>query len=138
MHDAADPKLNRIIVRAKGENGGSTVLKTSLYLTLKADPDTRSHVIDITRQSVSFSTGIPENRLNVSENEDETQTISLQGDSSMRWIAELEQPEPALAHKYDVKIVSESGTEMSWGMEYPMSAKFKIQFPKTLYSLGGV
>lgn len=133
VHDAAEPKLNRITVRAKGENGGNTVLKARLYLMLKADPDTKSHVIDITQQPVSFSTGIPGNRLNVSENEDETQTITLQGGSSMRWIAELEQPEPALAHKYDVKMVSESGTEMSWGTEYPMSAKFKIQFPKTLY-----
>lgn len=132
-HDTADPKLNRITVKAKGENGGSTILKASLYLVLKADPSVKSRVIGISQQPVSFSTGIPGNMLYVSENADETQLISLQGGSSMKWIAELEQPEPATAHKYDVKIVGENGTEMSWGTEYPMSTKFKVQFPKTLY-----
>lgn len=67
------------------------------------------------------------------KNQDETQVITLQGSSRMKWVAELEQPEPSLAHTYDVKIVSENGTAMSWGTEYAMGTKFKIQLPKTLY-----
>ena len=51
----------------------------------------------------------------------------------MRWIAELEQPEPATAHAYNIKMTGENGTEMSWGSEYTMSTKFKVNFPKTLY-----
>lgn len=30
-------------------------------------------------------------------------------------------------------MVAENGSEMSWGNEYTMDTKFKIQFPKTLY-----
>lgn len=132
-HDAANPKLNRITVRAISENGSNAILQAQLYLVLKADPSVKSKVISISQQPVSFSTGIPGNMLYVCENADETQVVNLQGGSSMRWIAELEQPEPATVHTYDVKIVSENGTELSWGTEYPMSTKFKVQFPKTLY-----
>ena len=82
---------------------------------------------------MSFSTGIVGDMLYVSENQDETLTIHLQGSNNMKWIAELEQPEPALAHTYNVKMVAENGSEMSWGNEYTMDTKFKIQFPKTLY-----
>lgn len=132
-HDAANPKLNRITVKAINENVSNNILKAQLYLVLKADRSVKSHVISISQQPVSFSTGIPGNMLYVSENTDETRTVNLQGGSNMRWIAELEQPEPATAHTYNVKIVDESGTELSWGTEYPMSTKFKVQFPKTLY-----
>lgn len=30
-------------------------------------------------------------------------------------------------------MTGENGTEMSWGSEYTMSTKFKVNFPKTLY-----
>lgn len=133
MHDAADLKLNRLTVRAKKQNESSNTLKATLYLALEADPTVKSQVIAITQRPMSFSTGIVGNTLYVSENEDKTQTVNLQGGSSMRWIAELEQPEPALQHIYDVKMISETGTEMPWGTDYAMGTKFKIQLPKTLY-----
>lgn len=133
VHDDANLNLNRLTVKTKGENQSSNTLRAELYLTLESDPTVKSHVITITQQPMSFSTGIVGNTLYVSENRDETKIVSLQGGSSMNWIAELEQPEPAPAHTYDIKMVSESGTEMQWGAEYSMGTKFKIQFPKTLY-----
>ena len=132
-HDASDPKLNRITVKAKSHNEGNSILKARLYLALKASPGVKSHVIDISQQPMSFGTGVPGNTLYISENADETQLITLQGGSGMRWIAELEQPEPATAHAYNIKMTGENGTEMSWGSEYTMSTKFKVNFPKTLY-----
>lgn len=133
MHDDANLKLNRLTVTVKKENQSNNTLKAQLYLVLKTDPAIKSHIISISQQPVSFSTGIVGNTLYVSENTDETQTVNLQGGSSMKWIAELEQPEPALTHTYNVKMISETGTEMPWGTEYTMGTKFKIQLPKTLY-----
>ncbi len=133
IHNDADLKLNRITVTAKQENASNNTLKAKLYLILADDSSVKSQEIILTQQPMSFSTGIVGNTLYVSENQDETQVITLQGSSRMKWVAELEQPEPSLAHTYDVKIVSESGTAMSWGTEYAMGTKFKIQLPKTLY-----
>lgn len=133
IHDDANMKLNRLTVKVKGENQSSNTLKAELYLSLESDSTIKSHVITITQQPMSFSTGIVGNTLYVSENSDETKIVNLQGSSNMSWIAELEQPEPALAHTYNVKIVNENGTEMQWGAPYTMGTKFKIQFPKTLY-----
>ena len=133
IHDDANLKLNRLTVKVKSENQSNNTLKAQLYLVLESDPTVKSQVITLTQQPMSFSTGIVGNTLYVSENTDETKTVNLQGGSNMKWIAELEQPEPALAHTYNVKMVSESGTEMPWGTQYSMGTKFKIQLPKTLY-----
>lgn len=132
-HDSTDPKLNRITVKAKSHNEGNAILKARLYLTLKAAPGVKSHVIGINQQPMSFGTGVPGNTLYISEKTDETQLINLQGGSGMRWIAELEQPEPATAHTYSIKMAGENGAEMAWGTEYSMNTKFKVKFPKTLY-----
>ena len=133
IHNDADLKLNRITVTAKQENASNNTLKAKLYLILADDSSVKSQEIMLTQQPMSFSSGVVGNTLYVSENQDETQVITLQGSSRMKWVAELEQPEPSLAHTYDVKIVSENGTAMSWGTEYAMGTKFKIQLPKTLY-----
>ena len=133
IHNDADLKLNRITVTTKQENASNNTLNAKLYLVLEDDPSVKSQEIILTQQPMSFSTGVVGNTLYVSENQDETQVVTLQGSSRMKWVAELEQPEPALAHTYDVKIVNENGTVMSWGTEYAMGTKFKIQLPKTLY-----
>lgn len=133
IHDDKDLKLNRLTVTAKQENASSNTLNARLYLALVDDPNVKSHVITISQKPMSFNTGIVGNTLYVSENADETQVVSLQGSSRMKWIAELEQPEPALVHTYAVKLVGEKGDAMSWGSEYSMGTKFKIQLPKILY-----
>lgn len=53
-HDSTDPKLNRITVKAKSHNEGNAILKARLYLTLKAAPGVKSHVIGINQQPMSF------------------------------------------------------------------------------------
>ena len=133
IHDDTNLKLNRLTITAKQENASSKTLSAKLYLELVNDSSVKSQVITISQKPMSFSTGIVGDMLYVSENQDETLTIHLQGSNNMKWIAELEQPEPALAHTYNVKMVAENGSEMSWGNEYTMDTKFKIQFPKTLY-----
>lgn len=132
VHDDANLKLNRITVTAK-ENASNNTLNARLHLELVADPNVKSQVITITQKPMTLNTGIVGNTLYVSENKDETQFVNLQSGKNMKWIAELEQPEPALAHTYAIKMVGENGTEMPWGTEYAIGTKFKIQLPKTLY-----
>lgn len=132
-HDAANLNFNRLTVKAKAENTSNNTLNAQLQLVLADDPTVVSHVISISQRPMSFSTGIAGDVLYVSENADETKMVTLQGGSSMKWIAQLEQPMPSLVHAYNIKMVSESGTEMPWGTAYSMSSKFKIQLPETLY-----
>ena len=134
LHDLTTLSQNKVTVKAKGQNSTSSVLTAQLQLVLDSDPTIVSKTITITQQPFIFNTNVTGDNLSISEDEDVTSLINIEAPSTFKYTVAFALKTPtSLVHTYDIKMVNESGTEMSLGTQYPIGTKFKFKFPKTLY-----
>ncbi len=141
--DPATPNTFKVDVLGKNTSGTTRTARIVAYIkgTNPADPLTARSSINLVQLSSGLSFA-PSTVPTVPKIGGMSQAIAVQADASLQWRIETAEDfktvsgansrNKSLVH-HEAKLLLENGQPVAFGQNYPITQKFKVQFPKIYY-----